>query len=99
MVRVCLVAPWASTACLTLVERLGQSFHALLNFLQSNVSLVVGAVLLVLLFGIRAASADKDFRRDLRGAFRFLSAFLILRLAAWAVPADAPPLAAKLIRV
>lgn len=81
------------------MDRVGQSFPALLNFLQSNLSLVAGAVLLVLLFGIRAASADKDFRRDLRGAFRFLSAFLILRVAAWAVPEDAPPLAAKLVRV
>jgi small-conductance mechanosensitive channel/CRP-like cAMP-binding protein len=84
---------------LTLLDRLGQSFHALLNFLQSNLSLVVGAVLVVLLFGIRSASADKDFRRDLRGAFRFLITFLVLRLAAWALPQEAPPLAAKLISV
>jgi small-conductance mechanosensitive channel/CRP-like cAMP-binding protein len=81
------------------VDRLSQSFHALLPFLSSNLSLVVGAVLLVLLFGIRSASGDKDFRRDLRGALRFLSAFLILRLAEWALPHEAPPLAAKLVRV
>ena len=73
------------------MERLGQSFPALLPFLQSNLSLVVGALLLVLLFGVRSASDDKDFRRDLRGAFRFLSAFLILRVAAWAMETEAAP--------
>jgi small-conductance mechanosensitive channel/CRP-like cAMP-binding protein len=98
-VRVCPVAREASTASLTLVDRLGQSFHALLPFLMSNVSLVVGAVLLVLLFGIRAASDDKEFRRDLRGAFRFLSAFLILRVAAWAMPEEASPTLVKIVRV
>ncbi|MDY7224987.1 mechanosensitive ion channel family protein [Hyalangium rubrum] len=71
----------------------------MLPFLQSNVSLVIGAVLVVLLFAARAASADKDFRRDLRGAFRFLTAFLIFRLAAWAVPENAPSSVHKFIQV
>jgi len=84
---------------LTLAERLGQSFHVLLPFLQSNLSLVVGAVLVVLLFGLHAASGDKDFRRDLRGAIRFLIAFLILRLGAWAIPHEAPRSLEKLVRV
>ena len=81
------------------MERLGQSFHVLLPFLQSNLSLVVGAVLVVLLFGLHAASGDKDFRRDLRGAIRFLIAFLILRLAAWALPHEAPSSLVKLVGV
>ena len=33
----------------------GQSFHALLPFLQSNLSLVVGALLLFVLLGVRSA--------------------------------------------
>ncbi len=45
MVRVSPLACRASTACLTLMERLGQSFRVLLPFLQSNLSLVIGAVL------------------------------------------------------
>ncbi len=96
MVRVCPLAPWASTASLTLAERLGQSFRALLPFLQSNVSLVVGTLLLIVLFGARSASSDKEFRRDLRGAFRFLSAFLILRVVAWALEKEDP--ASTLVR-
>ncbi|MBN1206033.1 MAG: mechanosensitive ion channel family protein [Myxococcaceae bacterium] len=99
MVRVSPVTPWASTRSLTPEERLGQSFQALLPFLLSNVSLVVGLALLLLLFAARAASADRDFRRDLRGAFRFLSAFLIFRLGAWVVPATAPDSLKKIVQV
>jgi small-conductance mechanosensitive channel len=84
---------------LTLVDRLGQSFHALLPFLQSNLSLVVGFLLLVLLFGMRSASGDKEFRRDLRGAFRFLAAFIILRLATWALPEGSSPTLVKIVSV
>jgi small-conductance mechanosensitive channel/CRP-like cAMP-binding protein len=89
----------ASTACLTLIDRLSQSFHVLLPFLTSNVSLVIGAVLVVLLFALRSASSDKDFRRDLRGAFRFLSAFLIFRLGAWALPEGSSPSLHKFVQV
>jgi small-conductance mechanosensitive channel/CRP-like cAMP-binding protein len=71
----------------------------LVPFLLSNVSLVVGAVLVVLLLGLHAASGDKDFRRDLRGALRFLSAFLILRLTAWAILEEAPSSVEKMVRV
>jgi small-conductance mechanosensitive channel/CRP-like cAMP-binding protein len=98
-VRVSPLARQASTACLTLLERLSQSFHVLLPFLQSNVSLVIGAVLLVVLFALRSLSGDKDFRRDLRGAFRFLSAFLIFRVGAWALPENAPPSLNKIVQV
>ncbi|WP_232293534.1 mechanosensitive ion channel family protein [Stigmatella aurantiaca] len=89
----------ASTATLTTMERLGQSFRALLPFLQSNVSLVVGVVLALLLAGARALSADKDFRRDLLGAFRFLLAFFVFRIAAWALPSTTPESAQKLVQV
>ncbi|MFL5346110.1 MAG: cyclic nucleotide-binding domain-containing protein [Hyalangium sp.] len=68
----------------------------MLPFLQSNLSLVVGALLLIVLFGARSASSDKEFRRDLRGAFRFLSAFLILRVVAWALEKEDP--ASSLVR-
>ncbi|WP_224245050.1 cyclic nucleotide-binding domain-containing protein [Hyalangium gracile] len=54
---------------------------------------------MVLLFGMRSASSDKEFRRDLRGAFRFLIAFLALRVAAWTIPADAPSSVVKLVNV
>lgn len=81
------------------MERLGQSFPALLPFLQSNVSLVVGVVLVILLFAARSASGDKEFRRDLRGAFRFLIAFLAFRLTAWALPETAPESVRKFIQV
>jgi small-conductance mechanosensitive channel/CRP-like cAMP-binding protein len=97
--RVSLLALQASTASLTLMDRVGQSFRVLLPFLQSNVSLVIGAVLLVLLFVFRAASADKDFRRDLRSAFRFLCAFVIFRLGAWAAPETVPDSVKKAIQV
>lgn len=81
------------------MDWLGQSFPVLVPFLQSNLSLVVGAVLVVLLLGLHAASGDKDFRRDLRGAIRFLIAFVIFRVAAWALPQEAPSSLAKLVHV
>lgn len=84
---------------MTLSERLGQSFPVLLPFLQSNLSLVAGAILAILLFGLHAASGDKDFRRDLRGAIRFLVAFLILRLGEWALHDEVPSSLDQLIRV
>ena len=63
---------------------------ALLPFLQSNLSLAVGALLAVVLLAVRTATRDKDLRRDLNGAIRLLFAFLVLRLAAWALPQTAP---------
>jgi small-conductance mechanosensitive channel len=56
----------------------------LTQFLQSNVSLVVGAVLLLLIVGLAMLARDKDLRQDLRGAFYLLAAFAIFRLSAWA---------------
>jgi small-conductance mechanosensitive channel/CRP-like cAMP-binding protein len=99
MGRVSPLGDQASTARLTRVEPLGQSFRALLPFLQSNVSLVAGVVLALLLVGARALSADKDFRQDLQGALRFLLAFLTFRIAAWALPSSVPESAQKGVQV
>jgi small-conductance mechanosensitive channel/CRP-like cAMP-binding protein len=55
----------------------------LLQFLESNVPLVFGAVLVIALVGVRAASRDVTFRTDLRGAVVFLFAFLVLRSSWW----------------
>ncbi|MBJ6765649.1 mechanosensitive ion channel family protein [Myxococcaceae bacterium JPH2] len=71
----------------------------MLPFLQSNLSLAVGAVLAVLLLGALAATSDKDLRRDLRGALRLIIAFVVLRLAAWALPDTSHKAALKLVRV
>lgn len=57
----------------------------MLPFLQSNLTLVVGAVLAVVLIGLRAASTDKTLRRDVRGALVFLVLFLVLRVLAQAI--------------
>lgn len=54
------------------------------TFLQSNVSLVVGAILLVALFGSRTLTSDRHLRQDLDGALRLLAAFLGLRVLAFA---------------
>jgi small-conductance mechanosensitive channel/CRP-like cAMP-binding protein len=51
----------------------------LTQFLETNLTLVVGAVLLLLLLALRAAAQDATFRRDLRGAISFLIAFVALR--------------------
>jgi small-conductance mechanosensitive channel/CRP-like cAMP-binding protein len=71
----------------------------LLPFLQSNLSLAVGALLAVLLIGARTATRDEDLRRDLLGAIRLLIAFLVLRLAAWALPDTTPKVVLKTLRV
>ncbi|MFP2926696.1 cyclic nucleotide-binding domain-containing protein [Pyxidicoccus sp. 3LG] len=63
----------------------------MLPFLQSNLSLAVGALLVLVLLGVRTATSDKDLKRDLNGAIRLLVAFLVLRLAAWALPEMTPP--------
>lgn len=52
----------------------------MLLFLQSNVSLVVGAIALVVLLPIRTATTDKSLRKDLGGAVLLLAIFLALRL-------------------
>lgn len=83
---------------MTLPERLGRVVRVL-AFLQSNVSLAVGVVLVLLLAGSRTASSDKELRRDLGGAIWLLLAFLGLRLAAWALHEELPPAWAKMLRV
>ncbi len=52
------------------------------SFLQSNVSLVVGAVLLIVLLGVRAVTGDRHLRQDFDGALALLAAFLGLRVLA-----------------
>lgn len=71
----------------------------MLPFLQSNLSLALGALLAVLLLGVRAATRDKDLRRDLGGAIRLLLAFLMLRLLAWALPETTPRALLTAVRV
>ncbi|NOJ77715.1 mechanosensitive ion channel [Myxococcus xanthus] len=90
MARVSPLTRHASTAALTPMEMAGDIPPALLPFLQSNLSLAVGALLIVVLMGVRAASHDGDLRQDLKSAIRLLIAFIVLRLATWALPATAP---------
>ncbi len=53
-------------------------------FLQSYLTLAIGALLVVVMLGFRAATKDPIFRRDLWGATVFLIAFLCLRsTGAW----------------
>ncbi|WP_191262038.1 mechanosensitive ion channel family protein [Comamonas sp. JC664] len=72
---------------------------ALLPFLQSNLSLAVGALLIVVLMGVRTSSHDADLRQDLKSAIRLLIAFIVLRLASWALPESAPGGVQKTLRV
>lgn len=71
----------------------------MLPFLQSNVSLVVGALLVVLLAGTRALTSDKDLRRDLRGALALLVAFVGFRSLAWLLPEATPAALARAVQV
>ena len=71
----------------------------MLDFLESNVSLVVGAVLVVGLLGLRASSQDKTLRGDLRGAIFLLAAFLVVRLAWSTFGAHVPPSTGRAIDV
>jgi small-conductance mechanosensitive channel/CRP-like cAMP-binding protein len=71
----------------------------LLPFLQSNLSLAVGAILALVLLGTRASSQDADLKRDLTGALRLMVMFLILRVGAWALPATTPPGPMKALQV
>ena len=52
----------------------------MLLFLQSNLSLVAGCVLVLLLLAARAVATEKALRRDLRGAIFFLLGSIALRL-------------------
>ncbi|QSQ28220.1 mechanosensitive ion channel family protein [Pyxidicoccus parkwayensis] len=51
------------------------------------------------LLAVRTTTSDKDLQRDLNGAIRLLFAFLILRMAAWAIPDTAPKVLLKAVRV
>lgn len=69
------------------------------QFLQSNVSLVVGAVLMVVILGAGALLRDRDLRHDLRGAFWLLFAFLVLRLSAFIFDGQLTGTAANVVRM
>ncbi|MGA9522988.1 MAG: mechanosensitive ion channel protein MscS, partial [Myxococcaceae bacterium] len=54
------------------------------QFLQSsNVSLIAGALLLLVLMGIRTMTRDKDLRQDIRGAAVLVAVFIVLRVSGW----------------
>ncbi len=69
------------------------------EFLQSNVTLVIGAALLLALIAVRAGTADKLYRRDLAGALVMLTAFLVLRSSYWLLKEHLGETAQKLLRV
>ncbi|MHB8874811.1 MAG: cyclic nucleotide-binding domain-containing protein [Myxococcaceae bacterium] len=69
------------------------------QFLQSNVTLLVGAVMVVALLAIRAASSDHAVRKDLRGAIYYLTAFLALRSGGYWLESHISPELAKAFRV
>src|SRR5687768_10565956 len=72
---------------------------ALTQFLQSNVSLVAGAVLLLIILGIRALTGDRDLRSDLRASAWLLFAFLALRMSAWLFESQLTGTPANLLRL
>lgn len=53
----------------------------MLPFLQSNVTLVAGAIVALAIIGLRAATQEKTLRRDLRGALTYFFLFFALRVA------------------
>ncbi len=64
---------------------LPEHLATLTQFLQSNVSLVAGAVLLLVLMGIRTVTQDKDLRMDMKGASVLVIVFIILRSSGWLI--------------
>lgn len=71
----------------------------MLTLLESNFSLVVGAVLALVLLALRASSQDKTLRGDLRGAILLLVSFLMVRVAWLATHAHLPPAAGRAMNV
>jgi small-conductance mechanosensitive channel len=69
------------------------------EFLQSNLWLVVGALLALLLIGIRSASVDKTFRKDLHGAVVLLVGHVLVRMLGWGLYRYVPPGTSKAFRV
>lgn len=69
------------------------------QFLQSNVLLVVGAALLLLIIGVRTFARDKDLRQDLRAAFYLLMAFGALRTSAWLFGSELSESASSILRL
>ncbi|WNG53405.1 mechanosensitive ion channel [Archangium gephyra] len=52
----------------------------MLPFLQSHLPLIAGVLLTLLVIGVRAASSDAQFRKELGGSLGFLMTFLVLRV-------------------
>ncbi|MCI0670562.1 MAG: mechanosensitive ion channel family protein [Myxococcaceae bacterium] len=71
----------------------------MLALLESNLSLVAGVLLVVLVASIRVAAADALFRRDLGGALMLLVAHLALRGLDWALPPATPATLSKVVTV
>lgn len=69
------------------------------QFLSSNLSLVVGALLLLVVVGIRVLTHDRDLMSDLRFAFFSMVAFLALRVTAFFVGPLLTGMPANLLRL
>lgn len=71
----------------------------MLNFLESNLTLWLGPLLGLALFGLRQATRDRKLRRDVSGAIGLLVTFIVIRLVSWAVRGSLPTGAAKAAQV
>lgn len=71
----------------------------MLPLLESNKFLVGGAIAVLLLIAVRAASSDRVLRRDLSGAIYWLGAFLAVRFLGEAVHGLLPDQLNRAIRV
>jgi small-conductance mechanosensitive channel len=70
-----------------------------LPFLQSHLSLISGVLLTLLVIGVRAASSDSQFRKELGGALGFLVTFLTLRVVEGQFGEQLHPRVLPLLRV
>ena len=71
----------------------------MLQLLQSNMMVAVGAIIALLLTAIRSASNDKVLRRDLQGAILYLVSFLVIRFVGDRVAHLVPDQVNRAIRV
>jgi len=78
---------------------MGLRWPGLSEYLQGNVSLVLGPLLALILLGLRASIRDSELRRDLRGALTLLAMFLALRSAQWLLSDHLSPSTRSLLQV
>jgi small-conductance mechanosensitive channel/CRP-like cAMP-binding protein len=71
----------------------------LTGFLQSNLPLAAGALLLLVILGVRTLTRDKALRADLRAAFVLQLCFIALRLCEWSFQAHLSGTAATALRL